>query len=145
MKKAIEKEDVLEYNPLGIRINHDLDKYDNTVVAPQKLAEANEMLAKYGLPKTWEEERLLRKQQKAFWTKGILTQADADKNTFVLLATDEDGLTKNAYPITVVLPETLTKLVKNYWNGIAQVHIKPKTLDENETEYDLIDVNWRTW
>ena len=126
-------------------INHELDKYEDIIMFPEKLQRANEMIERYGLPKKLEERLLLRKQQKAFWTKGILTQADADKNTFVLLTTDEDGLTKNAYPITVVLPETLTKLVKNYWNGIAQVHIKPKTLDENETEYDLIDVNWRTW
>ena len=126
-------------------INHELDKYEDIIMFPEKLQRANEMIERYGLPKKLEERLLLRKKQKAFWTKGILTQADADKNTFVLVAIGEDGLTETAYTIAVVLPETLTKLVKNYWNSTAQVHIKPKVLDENETEYDLIDVNWRTW
>ena len=143
--RGITMNKTIEVEAPDFSINHELDKYEDVIMFPEKLQRANEMIERYGLPKKLEERLLLRKKQKAFWTKGILTQADADKNTFVLLATDEDGLTKNAYPITVVLPETLTKLVKNYWNGIAQVHIKPKTLDENETEYDLIDVNWRTW
>ena len=135
----------IEVETSDFNINHELDKYEDVIMFPEKLQRANEMIERYGLPKKLEERLLLRKKQKAFWTKGILTQADADKNTFVLVAIGEDGLTETAYTIAVVLPETLTKLVKNYWNSTAQVHIKPKVLDENETEYDLIDVNWRTW
>ena len=145
MNKIAEAQEIVVDKKKGFTINHELDKYDNVVLFPERLQRANEMIAKHGIPKPWAEERLLRKQQKAFWTKGILAQADADTNTFVLVSTDEKSLIQTQYPVTVASAETLTKLVKSYWNGMAQVHIKPKTLDENETEYDLIDVNWRTW
>ena len=105
-----------------------LENLKGKVLFPEKLKRANENIAKYGLPKEIEEERLLRKQQKAFWTKGILTQASMDTKTFVLVSTDEKKLIQTQYPVTVASAETLTKLVKSYWNGMAQVHIKPKTL-----------------
>ena len=143
--EILEEKKVIEVNGMKFTVNHELDKYDNVILFPEKLKRANENIAKYGLPKEIEEELLLRKQQKAFWTKGILTQPNVDTNTFVLVSTDKDSLIQTQYPVTVVSAETLAKLVKNYWNSMAQVHIKPKTLDENETEYDLIDVNWRTW
>ena len=88
----------IEVETSDFNINHELDKYEDIIMFPEKLQRANEMIEKYGLPKKLEERFLLRKKQKAFWTKGILTQADADKNTFVLVAIGEDGLTETERP-----------------------------------------------
>lgn len=35
----------------AVRIDHSLDKYDNVVLFPEKLAKANEQLKKAGFPK----------------------------------------------------------------------------------------------
>ncbi len=38
-------------NPI-IHIDHSLDKYENVILFPEKLAKTNEMLRKIGLPQT---------------------------------------------------------------------------------------------
>jgi len=36
-----------------VRVDESLNKYDNTILFPDKLEKANEMLRKIGLPKQW--------------------------------------------------------------------------------------------
>lgn len=36
-----------------VRIDKSLNKFDNTILFPEKLKKANEMLKKVGLPKQW--------------------------------------------------------------------------------------------
>jgi hypothetical protein len=36
-----------------VRVDETLNKYDNTILFPDKLKKANEMLKKIGLPKQW--------------------------------------------------------------------------------------------
>ena len=36
-----------------VRMDETLNKYDNTILFPDKLEKANEMLRKIGLPKQW--------------------------------------------------------------------------------------------
>jgi len=36
-----------------VRVDERLNKYDNTILFPDKLEKANEMLRKIGLPKQW--------------------------------------------------------------------------------------------
>ena len=48
MKNKLE---INEKKVIGVRINPSLDKYDNIVLFPDKLAKANEQLKKSGFPK----------------------------------------------------------------------------------------------
>jgi hypothetical protein len=36
-----------------VRVDETLNRYDNTILFPDKLEKANEMLKKIGLPKQW--------------------------------------------------------------------------------------------
>ncbi|MDR2584695.1 MAG: hypothetical protein LBC84_00490 [Prevotellaceae bacterium] len=36
-----------------VRVDESLNEYDNTILFPDKLEKANEMLRKIGLPKQW--------------------------------------------------------------------------------------------
>ena len=79
--------EILEVKELyDIDVVHDpeLDKYNGQNLFPKKLAEAQESIAKYGLPKEWEEERQKWKEEKAFWVKGQFSQADLETLTFLL-------------------------------------------------------------
>ena len=67
------------------------------VMFPEKFARANAMLAKWGIPKEWEEEILAEERKQAVWVKGTLSQADVDTNTFLIVveATDEQPQKNN--------------------------------------------------
>ena len=149
-------------------MNPDLDKYDGTVMFPEKLARANAMIAKhglpkeieehlkqleahdklakikerfekYGLPKEVEEQRKKRKAEQAFWLKGTLNHADMPTNTFSIVAKTSDNCLEKTYNITTS-SELVRKTVKEYWGDAIRVHIKPKGDIETATEFELIEV-----
>ena len=68
-----------------ITVNPALNRQDNVVMFPERLAHATAMIAKYGIPKEWEAEMLQREQEQAFWQKGVLIAADIATNTFFRL------------------------------------------------------------
>ena len=57
--------------PIDI-INPELDKYDAIDSFPEKTQRARENIAKYGLPKEWQEEYDKIIREKSFWIDGIL-------------------------------------------------------------------------
>ena len=120
-----------------IIINNDLTQYDNTVLFPDKLKEANEAIEKYGIPEAWKNENAMNKNENAFWIMGILSKADAENNTFIVVV--ETNSSRTNYTITAI-SETLNKLVKDYWGNSINVHIKPKTPRGKQSLYELIDV-----
>jgi hypothetical protein len=134
MKETIE---LKKYKCSGIVINPELNKYESIVTFPEKLKEANETLAKYGLPEGWEKKPDI-KVQPAFWMSGILKEADANSNIFLIIATDNGVQTH--YPIKTT-SKILDQLVKAFWNEPIKVHIRPQINANNLFEYELIEVN----
>ncbi len=119
-------------------INHQLDKYDDIVFCPEKLQEANETIAKYGVPEIFESELSDIEQTNSFWVSGVLRRADADKNTFLLVIAIENQ-SPTHYTVTT-LSETLNTLVKDYWGEKIKVHIQPKAKKGKQMQYELIEV-----
>ena len=132
-------EQIAELRKKSPRTNADLDKRNNAVAIPDRLARANAMIEKYGIPKEWEAEMLQREQEQAFWQKGVLTSADIATNTFSITAEKTDNQAEKTYKITA-LPTGLNKIVKENWGEMMRVHIKPKGDIETATAFDLIDV-----
>ena len=136
MKELIKSK---KFRPIVIRINPELDKYDNIVLFPEKLARANEMLAKHGLPKEWQADYDKIIREKSFWVRGILNEADAETLTFSIHGKAAGSKLDKAYTITASDAETLTTFVKTYWNETVKVHIKPKDLEDDSQGYALIE------
>ena len=136
MKEIIQ---VTESYDIDVVHDPELDKYSGRVLFPKKLAEAQEAIAKYGIPKEWEEERKKRKEEKAFWIKGQLSQADMETHSFLISVEATDNQPKTTYTITV-LSDILNKLVKEYWGRIVQVHIRPSKEKDAQGQYELINV-----
>ena len=121
-----------------IIINHKLNKYDDIVFCPEKLQEANETIEKYGIPEIYERELSKIGQKNSFWVSGVLTRADADRNTFLLVIAIDNQSPIN-YTITT-LSETLNTLVKDFWGQKIKVHIQPKAKKGKQLQYELIEV-----
>ena len=128
---------LMELDGQNIVYNPELDKYNVNDLFPQKLAEAKEALAKYGLPKEWEEERQKRKEEKAVWIEGQLREANIETNTFLVVVEATESQPQLTYMVST-LTDVLQRLVKDYWGHTVNVHIKPKK--EVQGEYELIEV-----
>ena len=113
------------------------DTIDDTIMFPEKLAEAKARFAKYGLPEILKRKIALKNKESAFWLSGILQRADAADNTFLLISLDKDAPT--TYTINTV-PEILHQLVKTSWCATIEVYIQPQMNDEKQCAYELIDV-----
>jgi hypothetical protein len=113
------------------------DTIDDTILFPEKLAEAKAKFAKYGLPKGLERKTAKKSEESAFWLSGSLQRADAADNTFLLISLDKDAPTN--YTINTV-PEMLHKLVKTSWCATIQVYIQPQINDKKQLKYELIEV-----
>ncbi len=135
MKEIIE---VKELYDIDVVHDPELDKYKGQVLFPKKLAEAQEAIAKYGLPKEWEEERKKRKAEQAFWIKGQLSQADLETHSFLVSVAAIDNQPKRTYAISA-LSDILNKLVKEYWGRMIHVHIRPSKEKEVQGQYELIE------
>ena len=129
--------EIIELRAQKITINPELDKYNDVVSFPKKLARANAMLEKWGLPKELEDRILQRELKDALWVKGILRQVDADTNTFLIVVTATDNQPQAAYMVTT-LSDILNKLVKEYWGNEVRVYIKPQ--NQSGQQYELIEV-----
>ena len=121
------------------RVNHDLDKYENVVSFPEKLARANEMLAKWGLPKELEEQMLAEEREHAIRIEGTLSQADIATHTFLIDVTATDNQPQTIYKVTA-LPGALKQLVKDHWGDVVKVYIQPKWEASTTSDYELIEV-----
>ena len=130
---------ILELRKPKITVNPALNQKEGVIMFPEKFARAQEFLAKYGIPKECEAEMLQREQQQAFWQKGVLTSADIATNTFSITAEAADNQAEKTYKITA-LPTDLSKIVKENWGEMMQVHIKPKGDIETATVFDLIEI-----
>ena len=117
------------------RINHDLDKYDDIDFFPEKTRRANERIAKWGLPKVWEEQIMAEEREQALCVNGTLSHADLDTNTFLIVVEATDNEPQTRYTITAVTA-VLKKLVKDYWGDVVKVYIKQTT----PLEYELVEV-----
>ncbi|MDZ7876487.1 MAG: hypothetical protein U5L45_02395 [Saprospiraceae bacterium] len=113
------------------------DTIDDTILFPEKLAEAKAKFAKFGLPKGLEKKTPTKSKESAFWLSGILQRADGANNTFLLISLDKD--TPTNYTINTV-PEMLHQLVKTSWCATIQVYIQPQINDKKQFEYELIEV-----
>ena len=122
-----------------IIIDKELNKYNNSVFQSNKLKQANQIISKYGLPDEWEKETLDLKEEKSFWISGILKQADAEKNTFLVTVQAPDKPSKTHFNI-LTLAETLSDLVKKYWGKNLTVYIKPIDKKNKTMQYELLDV-----
>ena len=137
MKEMIESTETTELFMSEAVYNPELDKYEGKVWFPEKLAEARETLAKYSLPKEWEDEIQKREREKAVWIKGQLSEANVETNTFLIVVEATESQPQLTYMVST-LTDVLQRLIKDYWGHTVNVHIKPKK--EVQGEYELIDV-----
>ena len=123
-----------------VTINKDLNKYQNRILNPKKLQEANEIIARTKLPEKLERHIAeLKEKENSFWVSGILNQADAHKNTFLITVKSVSNAEQSNFIITT-LSETLNDLVKNYWGNTLTVYIKPKNSNSKRPKYELLEV-----
>ena len=135
MKGVIE---IKKSKQLDIIIDNEMDNYDNKVLFPEKLQEANETLVKYGIPEKWANELAQTGQKHSFWTIGLLKSADAVENSFSIVVKSKDNNVETTYNI-FTSAQTLSKLVKEHWHAMIKVHIQPTNLEMNPIQYDLIE------
>ena len=132
--------EILEFKRPMFVVNHDLDKYEDIDSFPEKTQLARESIAKYGLPKEWQEEYDQIIRDKSFWIDGILCQADIETHTFWVVVEATHKQPETRYAVTTPSTELWAKLVKEYWNNKIQVHIKPKTDDVDGVSYEFVEM-----
>ena len=125
--------------PIRVKINPDLNQYDNVVMSPRKLEEANEALAKYGLPKEWQADYDKIICEKSFWVRGWLSEVNIETCTCVVFGKASGERSEKAYNITAFSADILLELVKKYEDKMLKVHIKPKGEDSDESGYEFIE------
>jgi len=129
--------EVLELKAPIIVIDHDLDNSIDHF--PEKTRRAKAMLTKHGLPKEWQADYDKIIREKSFWVFGILNQADAETKTFCLVGKAAGSPLEMQYVITTSDAETLSTLVKNYWNTSFKAHIKPRNSEEPTKDFEFIE------
>ena len=121
-----------------VTINPELDKYNHIVSSPKKMARANEIFAKWGLPKEWEDEIGESERESDLFVKGKLCQGNTDTHSFLITVEATDSQPQMSYLVTTT-SDILTKLFNEYWERDAvNVHIKPKI--ESPDQYEFIDI-----
>ena len=131
--------EVIEFiEPVDV-IDHDLDKYDDIDFFPEKTKRANEMIAKWGIPKAWEAEILAAEREDAIWIEGTLSQADVATHTFWIDVAATDNQPQTIYKITA-LPDMLKQLVKDHWGDVVKVYIQPNWEASTTSDYELIEI-----
>ena len=132
-------DDLVKFKTIRVRVNHDLDKYDDIDFFPEKTKRANEMIAKWGIPKAWEAEMLAEERENAIGIEGTLSQADIATHTFWMDVAATDNQPQTIYKITA-LPDALKQLVKEHWGDVVKVYIQPKWEASTTADYELIEV-----
>ena len=131
--------DLVKFKTIRVRVNHDLDKYDDIDFFPEKTKRANEMIAKWGIPKAWEAEILAEEREDAIGIEGTLSQADVATHTFWVDVAATDNQPQTTYKVTA-LPDALKQLVKDHWGDVVKVYIQPKWEASTTSDYELIEV-----
>jgi hypothetical protein len=128
-----------------VKLNDDLKKYRNQPYFVNKLKRMNEILESTGMPEEYyrhQEQIQKRKQESSvFWIKGILSDADVNTNTFLLVVKGADNMSELHYTITTLSSEVLAQLFKDYRNDMINVHVKQKEQNGKECEYEFIEVS----
>ena len=137
MEEIIESTESTELYMSEATYDPELDKYEGKILFPKKLAEAQETLAKYSLPKEWADKIQERESKKAVWIEGQLREANIETNTFLIVVEATESQPQLTYMVST-LTDVLQRLVKNYWGRLVNVHIKPK--EEGQGQYELIEV-----
>lgn len=122
-----------------ITVNPELKKYENAVFMPEKLQEAQENIAKYGIPEKVANERAEKGEKHNFWSSGVLIHADAKENAFSLTVKAHNKHSENIYLISTT-SETLTTIVKSKWGEMIKVFLRPKAIIGQPFQYDLIEI-----
>jgi hypothetical protein len=122
-----------------VTYNPELNKYQDVVLFPEKLARAKENIAKYGLPEEWANEAAESGVQYNFWTSGIVIHADAKLNTFSLTVqtTVKEKPVEYTYIVSTT-SEMLSTLVKAHWGETVKVFLRPKAIIGQPFYYDLL-------
>jgi hypothetical protein len=116
----------------GYIIDERMNQYDNVVLNPKKLERAKEIVAKYGIPDKWANERQL-------CVSGVLEQANRKNNTFIISQDSDSKVSKSNYTISTI-SEILNELVKKHWGTMLTVYIKPIPSKNKRPRYELIEV-----
>ncbi len=125
-----------------VKFNDDLKKYRDQPYFVNKLKRMNDILESTGMPEEYyrHQEEIRQRETSVFWIKGILSHADVTTNTFLLVVKGTDNLSELQYTITTLSSEVLTQLLKDYRNGLINVHVKQKEKNGKECQYELIEV-----
>ncbi len=123
----------------GVIIDNNMKNYDDVVLFPEKLAEAEEMIAKYGIPEEWAHQLAEKGERHHFWTSGVLLRADGEENTFTLAAKTKVGVSETSYTIYTTA-ELLSQLIKAHWGQEVKVHIQHTVKKEGQWLYELLEV-----
>ena len=124
-----------------ITVNPALNKYvhEYDSVASKKLQDAEETIAKYGIPEEWANKSAEIGEKYNFWTSGILIHANAKENTFSLSVKTPDKISEKTYIISTS-SELLKKTVKAFWGENIRVFLRPKAIIGQPFYYDLIEI-----
>jgi hypothetical protein len=116
----------------SVTIVKSLKKNSDQVMNSKKLARANEMIEKSGLPEGYEHLDILT-------LEGVLKYANAENNTFAIAREVDWKEEIIDYEITA-LPQTLTDLVKKYWSEKITITVKPIRSNGEILKYKLIEI-----
>ena len=121
-------------------IDNDMKNYDDVVLFPEKVAEANETIAKYGIPEKWAHQLAEKGERHHFWTRGVFIRADGEDNTFTLAVKTKGNVSETTYTIHTTA-ELLSQLIKAYWGQELKVHIQHKVKKERQWLYELMETS----
>jgi hypothetical protein len=115
-----------------VTIVKSLKKNSDQVMNSKKLARANEIIEKSGLPEGYEHLDILT-------FEGVVKYANAENNTFTIAREVDWKEEIIDYEITA-LPQILTDLVKKYWSEKITITVKPIRSNGEILEYKLIEI-----
>lgn len=135
MKEIIEQK---KYKRPILVSNSELNKYDNIILSPKKLKEANETLARCPIPaEVYIESFSKLEREQGFGVSGILTCTNAHENTFLIVKME--GPYEIHFKIRTE-PQILNKLIAANRNQLIKVHIRPYINNKKQFEYELIEI-----
>ncbi len=130
MEKIIEQQVRVTANP-GLKPQESFES--------KKLRDAIETLEKHPIPAWIFLSRYSTTQQKdGISIHGVIKSADTESSTVVVSVIMNEYAQSN-YHIHTTL-ENLNKIVKNYWNELISVQIRPQINKNNQFEYELMAI-----
>jgi hypothetical protein len=115
------------------------DTIDDRIMFTEKLQTVKDKLEKHPIPAWIFLSRYSTiQQEEGICVRGVLQRADTASNTLVVAVIVNEYAQSNYHIRTI--PETLTQIVKNYWNETINVQIRPQINKDNQFEYELMTV-----